>query len=72
MTAKRFVVLLALGLLILSPSALAHREAADDEEIATSSTQESSGKEYIEVPSQKVTGEEEYTGPKDFNYCKLR
>jgi hypothetical protein len=49
MTTKRFMVLLALGLLVL-PGALAHREATDEEPSVTTTTQ-STEKEYIEVPS---------------------
>ena len=80
---KRFLILsTAVVLLLSSQQALAHREAADDDELTASlsgSAQvndegrilagDDSEKDFIEIPFAKSDEEPEYTGPKDFNYC---
>lgn len=77
---KRFlvVVLGALALLTQVGVVSAHREAVEDDEASEQAgkistddivSEQAKDEEFLQIP--QAPNAEVYTGPKDFNYCKI-
>lgn len=62
---KRFLLLALLGAVVL-----AHKEVADEAVTTTPTTGTVNDPDYLEIPAA-ATAQDDYTGPKDFEYCKV-
>ncbi len=72
---KRFLVASAAIAMLLAVGVSAHKAAVDEDENASvpkieDPTVTQSEESYIENIQKPKEGEEVYTGPKDFAYCK--